>query len=70
MTSQELHEAMIERVVRTVEANTNGSGSDTIDAAYITRHPLYEFRLSSRTGQSDLDTDLLELFYLGGLQKG
>ncbi|MFC7009970.1 hypothetical protein [Halalkalicoccus salilacus] len=35
MTSQEPHEKMIERVVRTVEANTKGSGPDTIDAAHI-----------------------------------
>ncbi|WP_336365347.1 hypothetical protein [Halalkalicoccus salilacus] len=35
MTSQEPHEQMIERVVRTVEANTKGSGPDAIDAAHI-----------------------------------
>jgi hypothetical protein len=35
MTSQEPHEEMIERVVRTVEANTSGSGPDAIDAAHI-----------------------------------
>ena len=29
------HEEMIERVVRTVEANTKGSGPDAIDAAHI-----------------------------------
>lgn len=35
MTSQKPHEEMIERVVRTVEANTSGSGPDAIDAAHI-----------------------------------
>ena len=35
MTSQDPHEEMIERVVRTVEANTSGSGPDAIDVAHI-----------------------------------
>ena len=35
MIAQEPYEEMIERVVRTVEANTSGNGLDTIDAAHI-----------------------------------
>ena len=35
MTSQAPHKEMIERIVRTVEANTSGSGPDAIDAAHI-----------------------------------
>lgn len=35
MTSQDPHEEMIERVIRTIELNTSGSGPDAIDAAHI-----------------------------------